>query len=210
MNLLYEKSMKTRWYIVCAFIFIYSCALSPEPSDISEGQIIEEMEFATEYYSIHLKSTDRWEISKIVEKNDGIILNRHKQPPNCRIMVIRKIVDHDLIAGASAQELADAIRNREKQGLIELGVKKGLYNLPEIAMGDEVIGDKIYYSMNYTTTPIQDWGYEDAGLYLYFPKETGNEYYILAHFSQTFIHNKPSGPSCRPDFISILESLKIK
>jgi len=202
--------MKTRWYLLYAFIFLSNCSLAPEPVDIASGIKVEEMEIETEHYSIHLNSTERWKISKIIEENDGIILNRQKQPPNCRIMVIRKLVDQDLLEKASVKEMADAIRNREKQGMIDSGVKEGLYNLTDIAMGEEIIGDKVYFSMNYITTPVRAWGYEEAGLYLYFPKATDNEYYILAHFSQTFIHAKPSGPSCRPDFTSILGSLKIK
>jgi hypothetical protein len=202
--------MKTKYYLIYVFILLTGCAPSPTPLDLPSDIKAEDMVIETQHYSIALNSAERWKIAKIIEKYDGIILNRDKQPPFCRIMVIKKRVDQDAIEGQSAREMAFYIRNREKQEMIAFGVDKGLYQLREVAMAEEVIGEKIFYSMNYKTIPAQEWGYEKAGLYLYFPKESDNEYYIVAHFSQTYLNESPSDQSCRPDFVSILESLQIK
>jgi hypothetical protein len=202
--------MVTRFNILFVFVLLTGCGLSPEPVELPAQSKSEDIAIETKYYSTYLKSPERWRITKIIEDYHGVILKRANQPPFCRIMIIRKSVAEDGIAGKSAREMADAIRNREKQGMITLGVDKGLYRLKGVSMEQHVLNGKTFYTMNYKTVPNQGQGHEAASLYLYFPKITDNTDYILAHFSQTYVDPEPAGPSCRMAFIRILENLTIK
>lgn len=202
--------MKTKSAFIAVCLFLSGCVPSTQPLNLPRESRQEEINIDTQSYSIRLKSADRWLVSEIIEQYEGVILTREKKPPYCRILIIRKRVSDDAIEGQTAREMADAVRAREKQGMIELGVKKGLYRLKDLTMGEHVLGGKTYYSMTYQTTPRDDWGYETASLYLYFPKPRDNAYYILAHFSQTYVHARPKGPSCRGDFLNILKNLTIK
>ena len=202
--------MKSRLCLLSALLVLTGCSLPSKPLDLPSQPKSEDMAIETKYYATYLKSPDRWTITEIIEDYDGVILKRETQPPFCRIMIIRKSVAEDSIAGKSAREMADSIRNREKQGMITLGVNKGLYQLKDVSMDEHVLNGKTFYTMNYKTAPNKGQGYETASLYLYFPKITDNTYYVLAHFSQTYADSEPAGPSCRLDFNRILENLTVK
>ena len=202
--------MVTRLKILPVLVFLTGCALSPQPVDLAVQSKSDDLAIETRYYSTYLKSADRWTITQIIADHDGVILKRETQPPVCRIMIIRKSVAEDGIAGKSAREMADFVRRREKQGMIALGVDKGLYQLKNVSMDEHVLNGKTFYTMNYQTASNRGSGYETASLYLYFPKITDNTDYILAHFSQTYVDSEPAGPSCRVDFNRILENLTLK
>ena len=202
--------MKSRLCLLTALIVLTGCSLPSKPLELPTQPTSEDIAIETKYYSAYLKSPERWTITKIIEAYDGVVLERENRPPSCRIMLIRKPVAEDGIAGNSAREMADSIRHREKQGMVAQGVDKGLYHLKDVSMDEHVLNGKTFYTMTYKTAPIKGQGYETASLYLYFPKVTANTYYILAHFSQTYVDSEPAGPSCRVDFTRILENLTIK
>ena len=116
------------------------------------------------------------------------------------------VLDKEMQA-SSAKTVADDYRQLEKRIMVEQGVNKGLYILKDVKMDEEVIGNKTFYTMNYTIT--ENSGIQRAGLYLYFHKPNNNDYFIMAHYSETIPTNALLEKTYKPDFLKILESLAI-
>ena len=106
------------------------------------------------------------------------------------------------VRGLSARDLATDYRNAEKNEMIEQGVKKGMYVLSDLKMGEEEVGGKTFYTMDYVVTRLT--GIQRASLYLYSPPSSNNESFILAHYSET---NASPTLSFKKDFLSVLATL---
>jgi hypothetical protein len=95
--------------------------------------------------------------------------------------------------------------------MVEQGVNEGQYRLGDVAMGDELVGEKRFYTMRYTTSASTQ--NQTAALYLYFPREKEHRYFILAQYSET----RPPGAAIagslfdaiREDFLQALKSLRV-
>jgi hypothetical protein len=91
--------------------------------------------------------------------------------------------------------------------MIMMGVKTDLYELKDVVMGEETIGDNQFYTMTYTT--IKDGIEQRATLYLYFPIERGFTRFFVALYSEAYPVNGDKRDSLMGDFIESLNSLKI-
>ena len=89
----------------------------------------------------------------------------------------------DSIRGLTPEEIADDFRNNEINSMLELGVKKGLYQLENIKLFTDSIGEKQFYVLSYAT--ILKEGLTITGwLFLYVPKETNNTNIFCAHYAE--------------------------
>jgi len=106
----------------------------------------------------------------------------------------------------TAKEVADDYREKEKIMMIEQGVKKGLYELPRgPTMSEEILGGRTFYIMYYQASSTNN--FQDAWLYLLFPKESHNDWFIVAHYSLTAPHGLFIANNRKPDFLATLQSL---
>ena len=106
------------------------------------------------------------------------------------------------VRGLSVRDLATDYRNAEKNEMVEQGVKKSMYALSDLKMGEEEVEGKSFYTMDYVVTRLT--GIQRASLYLYFPPSSNNESFILAHYSET---NASPTLSFMKDFLSVLATL---
>lgn len=111
----------------------------------------------------------------------------------------------------TARSVADDFRAHEKQGMVELGVKQGLYELHDLTMGEMMVGDKLFYTMAYTTKARSGFKsvFGSAKLYLYFPNENYVEQFFVAHYSESASKRKRLGFTMEPDLLGLLESLSV-
>lgn len=106
---------------------------------------------------------------------------------------------------ATAKEIADDYRKQENQNMIELGVKSGMYEIESLKTGQEQVGDKLFYTMTYTTRA--DGVLQYAQLYLYFPEEQEVGEFFVAHYSESAVSKDFFLPSYKNVFLNILESV---
>ena len=160
------------------------------------------------HYSMVVPPENRWHLRRPDEINEVAIITMEAGPFVFQIKTMRNTVgDTNKLKTAKANIVADNYRNLEKQIMIKEGVNKGLYQLRDLVMGEEMVGEKKFYTMTYLISASA--GTQRASLYLYFPKEDNNDYFIVAHYSETEPSNAVLAKSFKPEFLDILKSLRV-
>ena len=166
------------------------------------------------HFSLMVPPDRGWYLRKGDKTVEGVLVELRHGPPVSATFLMqfmkRDVVDERMKA-SSAQEAADDYRNLEKRTMIEQGVNKGQYRLGDVVMGDEQVGEKRWYTMKYTTSASDQ--NQTAALYLYFPKQDENSYFILAHYSETLPPGAAIAGSLydaiREDFLETMKSLRL-
>ncbi len=122
-----------------------------------------------------------------------------------RIVVLENTLVDEKMKTATAKEVADDYRLGEKNNMIEQGVRPGLYELLDVEMGQESLGGKLYFTMKYSTRSKAH--YERARLYLYFPSESQNQYFLVAHYSEVAPNQRGLNVSLDTAFAGVLETI---
>ena len=107
----------------------------------------------------------------------------------------------------SSKQVADDFRKSEYTDMLAKGFLTGRYSLEDVVMGEEVIGDKRFYTMSYVNSASDMTQY--STLYLHFPKEIDIGVFIVANYTEAFAGEGPLLESHKPEFISVLESLQV-
>ena len=120
---------------------------------------------------------------------------------------IKMDVRDDRMRSAPARQAADDYRTLEQRTMVEQGVRPGRYRLVDLVMGEETIGAKTFYTMTYGI--VANTYAQTARLYLHFPKDEGNDFFILVHYSRTLPPGAATTLSSERDLTSALESLRV-
>lgn len=161
------------------------------------------------HYSLVLPTTG-WRLNRPDETNEVAVVTLQAGPPlsaTFQMQFIKNGIFDERMKSWSARQVADDYRNLEKRTMIEQGVNRGQYQLSEVVMGEEMVGDKKFYTMKYATSASSQK--QTASLYLYFPRDAGNSYFIVAHYSETMPPNVSLSTSFNPEFLQTLRSLRV-
>jgi len=120
-----------------------------------------------------------------------------------QITLLENVVLNPEFRKATAAWVADDFRAAERAGMEELGA--GQYRLRDVQMGEETLGGKVYYTMSYVTEA--GGHYQRARLYLHFPQASDNEYFLVAHYSETARRRSDLKSSHEADFRLVLENV---
>jgi hypothetical protein len=159
------------------------------------------------HYSFAVRPDQEWHLLRPDEANEVVVITNKLGPFIFQMRMMRNVIHDANLKAASAKTVADDFRNREKQIMIEQGVNKGLYQLRDLAMGEEMVGDKKIYTMNYVIFAAT--GTQKASLCLYFPKDENNDYFIVAHYSETVPPNAILMKSFKPEFLEAVKGLQV-
>jgi len=184
----------SRYQYYIAILFVIVCYASIAENENATAPI----EFR--FFSFSIPNTDTW---NLLEKthSKAVFATSHGKA-NYRITIIENYTRDPILRTLPAKDAADAYRNHEKFGMMEYGVKQGLYELHDLTMGEEQIGNKLYYTMKYITK--NPTAFELAQLYLYFPFEMNNSYFLLAHYSEAAPNQNSLKHSFEADFLQML------
>jgi len=108
----------------------------------------------------------------------------------------------------TAKQVADDYRNGELSDMQARGVMTSMMELENVVMGEEIVGNKKFYIMNYDI--IRDGVRQNSSLYLYFPKEINIGVFIVAIYIESSTGKESLYKSNKPEFIRVLESLQVK
>jgi hypothetical protein len=126
-------------------------------------------------------------------------------PPASALLVMRFMqvdIVNARIRSWSARQVADAYRNQEKEPGRE---GQPLVNL---VMGEETIGGSTFYTMKYGI--VASTYAQTSEIYLHFPRAEGNEYFVVAHYSETTPPGGARPRSYRREFLQTLTTLRAK
>ena len=189
------------------YFFALILVLSAGCTTLGTEVTIEDNHVTMPHYSFVLPADQGWHMRRADEKHEAAIISKKMGSILLQIKLFRNPVLDKEMQASSAKTVADDYRQLEKRIMVEQGVNKGLYILKDVKMDEEVIGNKTNNTMNYTIT--EKSGNQRDGLYLYFHKPNNNDYFIMAHYSETIPTNALLEKTYKPDFLKILESLAI-
>lgn len=156
------------------------------------------------HFSFSAPEDDAWVEEQILNKGKTVFTAR-RGAVVYRITLLESSILDEKMRKASAKDVADDFRNSEKNDMIERGVKRGLYELSDLIMGQETIGGKLYFTMKGSTS-VQG-GVQSGGLYLYFPSEYDNNYFLIAHYSEATRSGDLPTFSFESEFLDVLQSV---
>jgi hypothetical protein len=162
------------------------------------------------HYSFKIPSGAAWTIERPGGPFEEVVLTQllYADTGHVQIRILRNQIFSPKLVKASAQKNADNIRRGEKQTMIGEGVRRGLYQLHDVSMGDATISQKHFYVMDYTTETSTDL--EPSSLYLLFPHEGDNASFIMVVYTPVLAKKRGAIDSSRPDLMSVLSSLELK
>jgi hypothetical protein len=195
-----------RRYLPIAAVLLVSCASLGTPITRDNSQI------TFPHYSIVVPPDRGWNLLRPNEKIEAaVVTTRVSLGRGDSATYLMQFSRNDVLderpRSWSARQVADHFRNMEKQIMIEQGVKTGQYKLGDVVMGEESVGDKTFFTMKYTTSDSSVR--QTASLYLYFPREEKNQYFMVIHYSETTPRGVAIHMPFHKDFLETLKSLHV-
>jgi hypothetical protein len=193
-----------RFSLPTLFILLAACATLGPPITQTNNQI------RMSHYSFAVPPDQGWHLSSLDLQAESAIIRKEMPPFIFQISMMRNTILDQKMKNVSAKEVADDFRFREEWGMKMVGVSKGMYSLRNVVRGEEVIENKRYYTMTYTTftRDVKDLE-QRAGMYLYFPKEKDNDWFLVAHFSEAGPPAEIADKSLKGEFLKVLESVSV-
>jgi hypothetical protein len=164
-------------------------------------------------YLFEIPDQGSWGVEKAGGRSDVVVLTKQlaegsDAPTLVQIKVMRNEINERRLVELTARENADNIRNIEKEIMLEQGVKPGLYQLHDVSMGEEVVSGRQFYFMDYRTETATD--VQSSSLYLFFPKERDNEWYIMTHYTEVRGKETASVDYSKSDLMDVLRTMKLR
>ena len=160
------------------------------------------------HYSIEVPPDQEWSLDVINKAHSTIQLTKSVGTTSYLMRFSINWAAGEHMKTWTAKEVADDYRNGELSDMQKKGVMTGMFELEDVVMGEEIVGDKKFYTMNYAN--IRSDMDQNSSLYLYFPKETDIDVFIVAIYTDGFKGKEMLSRSHKPEFIRVLESLQVK
>lgn len=186
-----------RYLLILIFASLVACSTARKEITNANNH------FKTPYYSITVSPNSGWYQNNDAGEPDRLSMS--KTVPNHFYMMIFKtnwLVDESMKSWTTKQ-LADNYRRGELADMIRGGVNTGLFELKDVVMGDEKVGNKKFYTMNYIVSKGELL--INSFLYLHFPKEKGFTRVFVAIYSEELHTPK----SFKNEFLEVLDSLEM-
>jgi hypothetical protein len=187
---------------------MFAAASAPEThfDDREKPQLIK-----TPHYSFQIPGSGNWVIERL-GGGDQIVLTKMREVGSdgrtlVQLKVIRNTITDSQLVRLSARKNADNVRNIERMIMLEHGVKPGHYRLHDVSMGEETISGKTFYFMDYETETASDM--QPASLYLFFPKERNNNWFVMAHYTEVVPKTAGDVPYSKSELRAVLATLEL-
>lgn len=191
-----------KYVLVPIFFLLAGCATTgTEITDINN-------QINTPKYSITVPPKRGWKMKN--DTADPNVTDLEKTIGSSSYMMRFSInwVKQDYMKSWTAKQVADNYRNGERANMIVRGVMTGMYILKDVKMGKKKVGNKLFYTMNYTT--LTNEAEQKASLYLYFPKKRNIGTFFVSLYSEASLSDKPLSRSYKSEFLKTLNSLEMK
>jgi len=159
------------------------------------------------HYSIEVPPDQGWSLTVEDRANSNIYLKKSINSTASQMWFNINWVAGEHMKTLTARQVADDYRDGELSDMQIRGVMTGMYKLEDVVMGEEVIGDKKFYTMDYVN--IRADMTQRSSLYLYFPREIDIGVFIVAIYTDGYTGREMLSRTYKPEFIRVLESLQI-
>jgi hypothetical protein len=160
------------------------------------------------HYSVVVPPNQGWRLVKPDKKSEAVELTISSNSVLFIMRFSRNYLADEGMKSWTAKQVADDYRNGEKQNMLIMGVMRGLYDLQDVVMGEEMVGDRKFYTMDYVTANSDMR--QRASLYLYFPQEVNINDFFVCLYVEGLPIDASLPKSFKPDFLETLKSLKVK
>jgi hypothetical protein len=152
------------------------------------------------HYTFTAPADQGWQMERGAQHEEEVILTKEVGPIVVRMAFLMILVP-DSMRSRAAEVVADDFRELEERGMLEQGVQPGLYQLNNLVKGERTLGDRVFYTMTCETVGTSPGRYQSqsAALYLLFPKSENNDWFIVAHYSESTQHSKQPDKSYKVD-----------
>ncbi len=157
-------------------------------------------------YSFPMPEEKGWQLQRD-DSRDYASLTKRIDPIIWQIRTYKNPVRSDVLVAATAKQIADDFRKLGVVSMTEEGVNKGLYELKNIEMGEEIIGVRRFYTMEHEISSPSL--VQKVSTYLYFPQPANNRYFYVAHYFEQAPPNVKV-KSYKQDFLNMLTRLEFK
>jgi hypothetical protein len=183
------------------FLFVGCSSTGIEITDINNH-------IHTPNYSITVPKNRGWKKKKDLDNPDLLYMEKHIGPNTYIMRFSTNMVVDESMKLWTAKQVADDYRKGEQVNMMVKGtLGRPKYQLKDVTMGEEKVGDKQFFTMRYTT--ISSKIEQKASLYLYFPDNTDVERFFVSVYSEAFPLNKPPLQSLKDEFLETLNSLEM-
>lgn len=163
---------------------------------------------STPTYSITIPAKSGWKMEKITDDPNVTYVEKTMGSNNYTMRLSINKVIQDYMKSWTEKQVADNYRNGEKANMIARGVMTGMYTLKDVKMGKKKVGNKLFYTMDYTA--VKNKVEQSASLYLYFPKKRNIGTFFVSLYLESSMSSKPLSQSFKNEFLETLNSLEMK
>lgn len=163
---------------------------------------------STPTYSITIPAKSGWKMEKITADPNVTYVEKTMGSNNYTMRLSINKVIQDYMKSWTEKQVADNYRNGEKANMIARGVMTGMYTLKDVKMGKKKVGNKLFYTMDYTA--VKNKVEQSASLYLYFPKKRNIGTFFVSLYLESSMSSKPLSQSFKNEFLETLNSLEMK
>jgi len=189
-----------RYLLVSILVLLVGCSTNGIEITEINNQI------NTPKYSITVPQNRGWKTQKNTDNPDVSYMEKIIDSNGYIMRFSTSWVKDERMKSWSSKQVADLYREGEKNNMLMMG--SGLYQLKDVKMGKKKVGDKQFFTMDYTTVTSEVE--QRASLYLYFPKKTNIGTFFVSLYSEGFPRNKPPYKSFKNEFLETLNSLEMK
>lgn len=189
-----------RYLLVPIFFLLVGCATTGLEITENNNQI------RTPKYSIIVPAQRGWKTQKNTVDPNVSYMEKNIGSNNYIMRFSINMVIKEYMKSWTAKQVANNYRQGEKNNMLLMG--SGMYELKNVKMGKRKVGNKLFYTMDYTT--ITNEIEQRASLYLYFPKKTNIGTFFVSLYSEGFPRNKSPYQSFKSEFLEALNSLEMK
>jgi hypothetical protein len=213
MNGLMRRNIRAA--LILLFLLLLSCATTLPGRQYTQGNIID-----MGYFSVIGPPGEGWAVN-IKKDQETIEFQKRNVSQSTGLLnditmikVFRNWITEERFM-QSEEEVADDFRKMEEEGMIRMGVMKGVFELTDVKKDTTVIGGKKLYFMSYRTSgwsigPVRRKYINDAVLYLFFPSDFKERHFFYCFLIQ---YGDMQGSLEKGDLapiIPVINSLKIK
>jgi hypothetical protein len=159
------------------------------------------------HYSIEAPPDQGWRLNVVDNANSNIYLRKSINSTASQMWFNINWVAGEHMKTWTAKQVADDYRNSELSDMQISGVMTGMFELKDVIMGEDVVDDKKFYTMDYVQISVDST--QISSLYLYFPKDIDIGVFIVAIHTDGYTGKEMLTRSYKPEFIRVLESLQV-
>jgi len=168
----------------------------------------ENNKIAMPHYSIELPANKGWKIENINKNEESLYLTKRINSTIYTMLFnINRVVDESMKSW-TAPQIADNYREGEEMNMMLKGVLTGQYELRDVIKDEEIIGERKFYTMKYTT--VKDDIIQNAHLFLFFPNEKKVDEFIVSLYSEAKSVKESNRTSYKREFLETLKRLIMK